>query len=216
MPISLVAFGGTFDPLHWGHIAMLKSVVRVPSIETVRIIPNRMPTHKGPCVASSKDRLAMLAAMQGQWPNRVDGSVYYQIDTQELDRSEDSYTYLTVAALDRELKGPFYRLLGSDSLFSLHTWKEVGRVLEKVHFLVAARSEFDRQEWQRYYQRYLNGVPESQFVFLDHQINSVASREIRKGLGDASKRIGLERQVPGPVAQYIQRHGLYQGHKEDE
>src|ERR1700690_818991 len=109
--------GGTFDPVHLGHLALAEAALAALPLSEVLWLPSGSPGHRAPPAASARDRLAMLRLATA-------GDARYRIDTAELERAEPTYTVHTLTRMRAELgrAQPLVLLLGSDSFLSLPTW----------------------------------------------------------------------------------------------
>lgn len=128
-----LVFGGTFDPVHDGHLVVARAV-RDRFRATVHFVPAGDPPHRAPAGAGAQDRLAMLrlalAAESG-----------FAIDTRELTRAGPSWTIDTVEALRRELPAatPLLLVIGMDSLRRFATWKRWRDILAQAHLVACTR-----------------------------------------------------------------------------
>jgi nicotinate-nucleotide adenylyltransferase len=127
--------GGTFDPVHNGHLRLALEMIEALALSALRLIPARAPPHRGQPQASPEDRLAMLEAA-------AEGTPGLQVDRRELARPGPSYTVDTLASLRAEGPGePICLCLGMDafgSLGSWHRWEEIPRL---AHLAVARRPD---------------------------------------------------------------------------
>ena len=126
--------GGTFDPVHLGHVALAEAALAGLPLSEVLWRPSGKPGHRGAPVASARDRLAMLRLATA-------GDPRYRIDAAELDLGEPTYTVHTLARLRAELgqKQPLVLLLGSDSFLSLPSWLRWRELFDLAHIAVASR-----------------------------------------------------------------------------
>jgi nicotinate-nucleotide adenylyltransferase len=126
--------GGTFDPVHLGHVALAEAALAGLRLSEVLWLPSGSPGHRAPPVASARDRLAMLRLATG-------GNPRFRIDDSELDRSEPTYTVHTLTRLRAQLGNaqPLALLLGSDSFLSLPTWMRWRELFDLAHIAVASR-----------------------------------------------------------------------------
>ena len=128
----LAIFGGTFDPVHLGHLSVAWEASELLDAE-VRLMPASVPPHRPPPIASAEQRVAMLrAALQGQ--SRL------TLDTRELDRSGPSYTVDTLRELRAE-QGlrPLVLLMGADAFSHLATWHDWRSLFDLAHIGVLSR-----------------------------------------------------------------------------
>lgn len=126
--------GGTFDPIHLGHIALAQSALEGLPLSEVLWLPSGSPGHRAPPAASARDRLAMLRLA-------TEGNPRYRIDAAELDLSEPTYTVHSLTRLRAQLGNaqPLVLLLGSDSFLSLPSWLRWRELFELAHIAVASR-----------------------------------------------------------------------------
>lgn len=126
--------GGTFDPVHLGHVALAKAALAGLPLGEVLWLPSGSPGHRAPPVASARDRLAMLRLATA-------GNPRYRIDDSELARGEPTYTVHTLTRLRAQLgnEQPLALLLGSDSFLSLPTWLRWRELFDLAHIAVASR-----------------------------------------------------------------------------
>ena len=185
-------YGGTFDPVHNGHISIAHSFLNSYLIDELWILLTPYPPHKvNTRKTGYSDRLNMLRL--------AFNSSNIQIVTIENELPMPSYTYQTVEYLARKnSKIEFYYCLGGDSLTNFHTWKYPDKILQYVDLLIAERTG----------SKYSN-VDElilSKSTFVDHTPINVSSTQIKSLL---SKDESITHLVPPDVEKYIQNHQLY-------
>jgi len=126
-------FGGTFDPVHIGHLRTALDVFEALGLESLRFIPLGQAVHRPPPAFPAEKRLAMLRAA-------VEGQRGFEVDEHELLSGEPSYTVTTLESLRRELgDAPLCLLMGRDAFAAFHTWREPSRILELAHLVVMDR-----------------------------------------------------------------------------
>ncbi len=126
-------FGGTFDPIHYGHLRPAQEVLGALGLSEVRIIPAADPPHRPPPVASTAQRLRMAELAVTEFPG-------LRVDDCELRRGGPSYTVLTLEALRTEQgRTPLCLLLGLDAFEGIETWHRWQRLPELAHFIVMTR-----------------------------------------------------------------------------
>lgn len=129
--------GGSFDPIHIGHLRLALELYEDLGLQQVRLIPSGLPPHRAPPVASPTQRLYMLKAAL------IDAPGLY-IDERELARSGPSYTIDTLTSLRAELGGvPLCLILGMDAFLSLNTWRRWREIITLAHIIVAQRPGYD-------------------------------------------------------------------------
>ena len=132
-PIGIL--GGTFDPVHHGHLRLALEVYEALELQAVRLIPLGQPPHRSAPVASPELRLRMLRTAIGN-------ELALILDDRELRRQGPSYTVDTLTDLRRELGDvPLCLLMGVDAFAALDTWHEWTRLIELAHIVVAQRPD---------------------------------------------------------------------------
>lgn len=130
-PIGI--FGGTFDPIHYGHLRTAFELMQALCFAQVRFIPSGDPPHRDATSASASERLAMVQAAIADEPGFV-------IDDCELHRDGPSYTYDTLAALREEFSTePMGLILGMDAFLDLTSWHRWQELFDLAHIIVAHR-----------------------------------------------------------------------------
>lgn len=137
--------GGTFDPVHYGHLRTALDVQQRLALEEIRLIPLRDPPHRAQPTLAPTDRLALLHAA-------VDDNPLFRIDSRELERSGKSYTLETLQSLRTEQpQATFCLLLGSDAFNGFHGWYRPEEILDLAHLVVMQRP--GEPEPVRYHER---------------------------------------------------------------
>lgn len=198
--------GGTFDPIHRGHLAMAMSAADFTDLDEVRIMPNGTPPHKdgSGIVATPAERLAMTdLAIRDIISEDPKGSVLRSCDY-EVRRSEKSYSYETMEHFCEESPdAEFYFIIGEDSLLYLDQWMKPERLTAVCTILVAIRDDSDNSKMQRAIARYEKIFPGSRFEILPMQRIEISSTDIRKRLAAGEDVSDL---VTPSVLGYIHDH----------
>ncbi|MCS7151557.1 MAG: nicotinate (nicotinamide) nucleotide adenylyltransferase [Endomicrobia bacterium] len=192
---SIILFGGTFDPIHMGHLILAEYAAEFVKAKKVLFIPCYKPPHKLKYEPVHwKHRLNMVKLA-------VNGISKFEVSDFEIKRKEISYTYVTVDWFSKVYKADdLYFLIGFDSLLSLHTWQNWEKIIQKVKFLVGERM-VDKSKMGLLPSKIYNKV-----IFFDSPIIEISSTEIRERL---KKSLSIKYLVPEEVEKYILRHGLY-------
>jgi len=133
-------FGGTFDPVHFGHLRCALELLQDLSLTEVRLIPCRIPPHRDTPCASAEQRLRMLRAALDSTPGLV-------IDTRELSREGPSYSVDTLQSLRAEVGAtPLCLILGQDAFNGLDSWHCWQELIELAHLVVAHRPGWTRPQ----------------------------------------------------------------------
>lgn len=209
-PLHVGILGGTFDPVHIGHLRSALEVAELLDLDEMRLIPCARPPHRETPSSTAEDRLAMVrCAVQQQPPLRV--------DDRELKRDKPSYTIDTLESLRQEL-GPvprLYLLLGWDAFCGLPNWHSWGALLDYCHILVLQRPDADSEPPEALRNllaarsvadpKALTG-PSGQIAFVWQTPLAVSATQIRHLLAMGRSVRFL---VPDAVLNYINAHGLY-------
>ena len=190
--------GGSFNPIHCGHVALARAALESGRVERVLFLPTGNPPHKKEGLADKFDRLRLVELA-------VTHEAGMAVCREEIDRDGVIYTVDTLAALKRKMPDcTLTYLIGADTLRALGTWRRVETVIERCKFLVMMREGETREEVIR-----LAGLwtqRGAQIDFLDARKMDISSTQIRKQI---QKGLPFERLVPQAVADYIHEHGLY-------
>ena len=131
-------FGGTFDPVHYGHIKPALSVKQALNLTQLRFIPNRLPPHRAVPWLSAEQRLQLLKAALQDYPDVV-------IDERELKRAGPSYMVDTLGSLKQEFPDESMCLIiGMDAFFGITSWVKWKLLFELCHLVVTKRPGFDQ------------------------------------------------------------------------
>ena len=126
-------FGGTFDPVHYGHLRTAFELRGALRLSEIRFVPAGNPPHRSAMVTEARLRLAMVAAATA-------GQEGFVVDDRELHRDGPSYSVDTLTALRRDLQGhPLCLILGMDAFLDLPTWYRWREILQLAHLVVAHR-----------------------------------------------------------------------------
>jgi nicotinate-nucleotide adenylyltransferase len=197
-PPRIGVLGGTFDPVHNGHLHVANALREALDLERILWVPAGQPPHKtGQIVSSDRDRLAMLDLA-------LSGSAADQINTIDIERSGPSYTADTLEILTACLApARLFFLMGEDSLRDLPTWHDPERLLRAAELAVAARPGVDAD---------LASIAR-QIPSVQSRIHLVPTKEIAISSSEIRRRVGehqsIHELVPPPVEAYIRDHGLY-------
>lgn len=127
-------FGGTFDPIHYGHLRMAEELANALSLEEVRFIPAGQPPHRASPRTDAKHRLEMTRLA-------ITGNPRFVLDDREVREPRASYTFDTLTSLRHELGAdrPLWLLMGADAFLGLTAWKEWRQLFNLAHIAVAHR-----------------------------------------------------------------------------
>lgn len=149
---AIGVLGGTFDPVHFGHLRPALEVMQQLNLEQMRLIPSATPPHRQQPFASAKQRRLMLELA-------IKGLEGFVVDDRELHRSGPSYSVDTLLSLREQFPdNPLFFLVGSDALQSLHHWSRWTELLSLAHLVIMQRPQQSRQlpdELQSWYHTHL-------------------------------------------------------------
>ncbi|MFQ5659011.1 MAG: nicotinate-nucleotide adenylyltransferase [Gammaproteobacteria bacterium] len=209
-PIGLL--GGTFDPVHYGHLRMAMEVRQELDLAEVRLIPLHTAPHRNNPIASPEQRVVMLRLAL----EKVSGLL---IDRCELQRGGISYSVDTVKACRQELGGrPLCLIMGMDAFQSLNSWHEWALLLNYVHVIVVDRpgnkTDFTHREIAQLFTKHstedpsvIRRTPAGRIHKLNIPMLDISATRIRRLL--AVNR-DVRYLLPDNVIEYIQQQGLYQ------
>lgn len=212
---SIGLFGGTFDPIHYGHLRLAEEIADAFSLDQVRLVPASVPPHRQQPGASAQHRLAMTQLAIAGNPRLV-------ADRRELDRQGASYTVDTLIEMRAEAGDrPLALLLGADAFVLLATWHRWEQLFELAHIIVARRPGFPLEQLatslphplRQHYERRLSGETAALHAsacgkVFTHELTAldVSATALRSFIqGKASLRYLL----PDAVIAYIEDHNLY-------
>jgi nicotinate-nucleotide adenylyltransferase len=188
-------FGGTFDPPHFGHLAVAEAAKEKLQLDEVIFVPaNRNPLKKGKS-ATAKQRMEMVKLAIGDRPG-------FAISDSEISRGGPSYAVDTVSELQYVTPGEYWFILGADALRTLPNWRQPGRLLRLCRLATTLRAPMTAEDVFKY-------IPEDYRKFIDifeMKPTEISGSEIRDKLAKGSS---ISLWVPQPVIKYIQENKLY-------
>lgn len=192
--------GGSFDPIHWGHIQIAKLAREQLSLDKVLFLPAGDPPHK--CrLADKRHRLEMVRLA-------IKGESGFEASDLEINRPGITYTVDTLAELRRRMPGDtLFYIVGMDTLFYLETWKDADRALKMCELAVVDRHGFTGENPEEK-ARQIERRHQTKIHLLKGSGPEISSTQIRE-LG--SDMEALCQWVPRAVARYICEHHLYGG-----
>jgi nicotinate-nucleotide adenylyltransferase len=200
--MRLGVFGGSFDPVHYGHLLLAECCREALALEEVWLVPAAQPPHKQDrTLAPGKARLEMLELALADHESIKPSAL-------ELERGGLSFTVDTLEAIrQRQPKAELFLLLGADSLRELPTWRQPGRICELAWPVAVRRSGNPEPDY-----RVLEGfVPPPRLeavrrLQVEMPLIDLSSTELRRR---ARLGLSLRFRTPRAVEEYIRAHGLY-------
>jgi nicotinate-nucleotide adenylyltransferase len=212
-PIGIL--GGTFDPIHYGHLRLAEEMRELADLQQVRFIPTGNPPHRDTPQVTALHRSAMVQLA-------IAGQSDFVLDEREVKRTTKCYTIHTLRELRSELGDaqPLCLLMGGDAFLQLHTWHEWEQLLDLTHIVVGYRPGFTLEDrihsapakLRKHYQERLCSVD-----YLSQQaaggIAELAIPKLEISATLIRSRVAENRTIryllPATVADYIYQHHLY-------
>ena len=215
-------FGGTFDPIHQGHIRPLEQAAKLLRLDSINIIPANIPPHKSTTQTSAQHRAEMVKLVCQNHP-------LLTFDDRELQQAKPSYTVGTLSAIKQEQpNSQLFFFIGMDSLITFTAWHQWQTILELAHLVVMPRPNYTieqvPQELKPLVQNLMQDIDKTNietskqsgniYLVESAQVN-ISSTEIRaffkqpSSIANDRKHLLLDNIAP-KVHQYILEHHLYQ------
>jgi nicotinate-nucleotide adenylyltransferase len=208
-------FGGTFDPIHFGHLRLATELAEAFRLEKVVFLPAGLPYHRGrDAHATTEQRLTMVKLAIGR-------DARFDVDDRELRRDGPTYTYDTLVQVraERGPERPIVFLTGTDAFAKVDTWHRWQELFDLAHFVVAIRADdaqwqtkgpgvFPEPVWPRITlnPRELLSAPSGKVMTYSMTPIAISSTAIRNL---AAERASIRYLTPDPVVEYVRSHKLY-------
>ncbi|CFQ32338.1 nicotinate-nucleotide adenylyltransferase [Yersinia bercovieri] len=207
-------FGGTFDPIHYGHLKPVETLAQQVGLQHIILLPNHVPPHRPQPEANAQQRLKMVELAIADNP-------LFSVDSRELLRDTPSFTIDTLESLRKErgAEVPLAFIIGQDSLLSLHKWHRWESLLDVCHLLVCARPGYAQtletpalQQWLDEHRVFdplaLSLRPQGAIYLADTPLLDISATDIRHRRHHGESCDDL---LPRAVQRYIELQGLYRG-----
>lgn len=194
-------FGGSFDPIHYGHLMICEYIKEEMGLDKVIFIPTGNPPHKDLGV-SAEDRYEMVRIAISPNPD-------FEISDIETTRVNLSYTVDTIRELKKIYKEEkLYFLIGLDSLFQLKTWKKIGDLSQEIEFVVALRPGYIDKEEINNEIDFLRENFGTKINLIKTPLYEISSTDLRDRIHEGKS---LRYLIPKKVLDYIEESGFYKG-----
>jgi len=198
--MKIGVLGGTFDPIHRGHLAIAEEARANLALAEVYFVPAaRTPLKEEDSILAAEHRVQMVRLAIADYP-------YFKLSTVEIDRPGISYTVDTIAELRDKLgaENELYFIIGWDSLAQFVKWKEPSRIIQMCRLVAVPRPGYslpDRESLEA-------AIPglSQRLIVLDKPEIDISATEIRER---AKRGVSISHLVPEPVAEYIKKQKLY-------
>jgi nicotinate-nucleotide adenylyltransferase len=207
-------FGGTFNPVHFGHLRAAEEIREKFGLEKIIFIPAHVPPHKKDAIVSAQHRFEMVRAALADNP-------YFAVSDIELQRQGNSYSCDTIGHFSREYgpDGELFFIMGIDAFREIHTWKQYPEFFSLCNFLVMSRPGRYEQEPEKNAPsdfaamftfnpdgRYYEHRSGRRAYFCRISLLDISSTGVRQAVHEGRS---VKYLVPDSVAGYILRHNLY-------
>jgi nicotinate-nucleotide adenylyltransferase len=204
--------GGTFDPVHYGHLQLAKSALEECNLDKVVFIPSAQPPHKkGASITPFKHRLAMLT-LAGACKNR------FECDAIEETLPKPSYTIDTLRQLRKQYDDQhcLYFMIGADAFLDILTWKSHREILHSVNIILSRRKGYDAEHLIMLLENLgytasnglWHGNDGNKSIYILEKIPDCLSSSVIRAM--INKGEPVQEYLPEPVMEYIQKNKLYQ------
>jgi len=216
--------GGTFNPIHLGHLVVAEEVRERFSLDRMLFIPAYIPPHKSVDVAPAKARLAMVRMA-------IENNLHFGLSDIEIRRGTKSYTVDTLKELKDSVRASIYFLLGSEAFLQIHTWRNPPELFRYAHFVIMERAgrKVTFEELEDYLKEFHTRFPQAEFyyqgkvgdlhvfmaqgegfessLYLTPVVNiGISSTGIRRRIREGRS---IKYRVPSKVEEFIYEVGLY-------
>lgn len=199
---KLGVFGGTFDPIHVGHLIHAEHCRDQLDLDAVLFVPASLPPHKpADSITDGRHRLDMIRLA-------IAGNVGFEARDLELQRGGVSFTVQTLDSIhEQHVDAELYFLMGADSLADFHNWRQPERIVELARLAIARRSVSESDDRaNRAWPAVPAALPDDRIVEISSPMVAISSSQIRKRVAEGRS---IRYLVPAAVEAYIHAHGLY-------
>lgn len=193
--------GGTFNPIHNGHIMLAKEAYEQFHLDSVLVMPNKLPVYKNPkLILSSGHRKNMVQLAIQNYPFMIYSDI-------ELEREGNTYTIDTLNELHKNHpEVEYYFIMGGDSLIHFHEWYQYENILKKAVILCARRGNADYEILNQTRHSLLEKYPYARIEFLHTELINISSSELRNMIQEQKD---ISKWIPEPVRNYMKENHLY-------
>ena len=210
--MAVALFGGTFNPIHNGHLRIATELAELLRVDVIRMLPCAFPPHRSNPQVTAEQRLAMLQAATANQPRLI-------ADDSELRRDAPSYSINTLQSVREQIapQQPLFFCIGMDALNKINSWQRWQDLLQYCHIVVSSRPGAVEPkvgpvaDWLVQYRsddlESLQQKPAGNVYFCDLTMLDISSTTIRNKI---ARRDSINFLTPDAVVEYIQQHHLYE------
>ena len=193
--------GGTFDPIHYGHLMLAQNALDTFLLDEILFVPSGTPWLKESTKVLSKNKRVSMTGIA------IEDNPNFALSTIEIDREGNSYSYETVEELKKEQPDTdFYFIMGADSLLEIERWKHPDRLMADCTLLVAVRDDCDKEGLKKQI-AYLTDKYQADIRILPANRMDISSTRIRQMIQEGKS---VRYMLPDQVIRFIQKNHLYQ------
>lgn len=194
--------GGTFDPIHNGHLMLGRAALEQFSLDEVWFMPNGNPPHKkNASIQSDAKKRAVMTRLA------IENDPEFRLELYEAEKKSISYSFETLEYFTSiRTSDEFYFIIGADSLFAIETWAEPERIFAVCTILAAYRDDIDTPRKMQVQIEYLKKKYKAEIRLLEAPLIKISSHELREML---RKGENVSSFLPEKVEKYIKKEGLY-------
>ncbi len=194
--------GGTFDPIHIGHLILGEAAYEEFKLDVVRFMPAGNPPHKRNRKgrASDEQRIEMVR-------NAIAGNAHFELSLDEMDVDGLTYTYRTLERfLEQNPNDELYFIIGADSLFDFEKWKNPDKICQLCKLIVATRNQTSNDVLDQQI-RHLETIYNGTFLKLNTPNLDISSEMLRNRINEKKS---IRYYVPDSVLDYIKQNNMYE------
>ena len=199
----VAVMGGTFDPIHYGHLVTAEAVRHEFQLDQVLFIPTGKPPHKASDTVSDSESRYLMTLLA------TESNDHFYASRMEIDRSGFTYTIDTIHALQQiyPVDTEIFFITGADAFYQMFSWHNAEELLKTCTFVAATRPGYQKEELIQRISATIQDHPMQRFHFLEVPALAISSSDIR-----ARVRSGrpIKYLVPEAVENFIKKHRLYQ------
>ncbi len=191
--------GGTFDPIHFGHLVTAEEALVQFNLDRVIFMPTGTPAAKVSSVVTGAEHRYLMTVLA------TTANPDFDVSRMEVDRPGLTYTVDTLSAL-RELHGPsaeLFFITGADAVWEIVGWKDADKVADLATFIAATRPGYDLEEARAQHEEIASGF---RIDYIEVPSLAISSTDLRRRVAE---RRPIRYLTPEPVVAYVEKHGLY-------